>query len=87
MRRDAEVFYRNEEGKTEEPCYFELELGTPEGEPMELTLPDGMQVKLKGFVDRVDRIGPHEYRIIDYKTGNTKKYASAEYFSGGTQLQ
>lgn len=54
---------------------------------MELTLPDGMQVKLKGFVDRVDRIGPHEYRIIDYKTGNMKKYASAEYFRGGTQLQ
>lgn len=87
IRRDAEVFYRNEEGKTEQPCYFELELGTAEGEPMELTLPDGMQVKLKGFVDRVDRIGPHEYRIIDYKTGNMKKYASAEYFSGGTQLQ
>lgn len=87
IRRDAEVFYMNEEGKTEQPCYFELELGTSEGEPMELTLPGGIQMRLKGFVDRVDRIGPHEYRIIDYKTGNTKRYASSGYFSGGTQLQ
>lgn len=35
-----------------------------------VTLPDkqGTTVKLKGFIDRVDRIGDHT-RIIDYKTG------------------
>ncbi|MUT65660.1 PD-(D/E)XK nuclease family protein [Paenibacillus sp. NEAU-GSW1] len=87
IRRDAEIFYRNETGKTDQPCLFELELTTNGGEPMEIELPGGIRFKLKGFVDRVDRIGPHEYRIIDYKTGNPSKYKSLDYFSGGTQLQ
>lgn len=87
IRRDAEVFYLHEVGRTDQPCFFELELAAQDGEPMEIQLPGGKQFKLKGFVDRVDRIGPHEYRIIDYKTGSTSKYKAAAYFSGGTQLQ
>ncbi len=82
-----EIFYLQEDGRTDQPCFFELELATHDGEPMEIHLPGGIHFKLKGFVDRVDRIGPHEYRIIDYKTGSTSKYKAAEYFSGGTQLQ
>jgi len=87
IRRDVEIFYQNEVGKTDQPCFFELELATHDGEPMEIHLSNGIRFKLKGFVDRVDRIGPHEYRIIDYKTGSTSKYKASEYFSGGTQLQ
>ncbi|MGO4376309.1 PD-(D/E)XK nuclease family protein, partial [Paenibacillus sp. MCAF20] len=87
IRRDVEIFYHNEVGKTDQPCFFELELATHDGEPMEIHLSGGIRFKLKGFVDRVDRIGPHEYRIIDYKTGSTSKYKALEYFSGGTQLQ
>lgn len=87
IRRDADIFYRNEARKTDQPCFFELELAGSDGEPMELALPGGIRIKLKGFVDRVDRIGPNQYRIIDYKTGSPKKYASSGYFSGGTQLQ
>lgn len=87
IRRDVHIFYRNEVGKTDQPCFFELELTTNDGEPMELELPGGIKIRLKGFVDRVDRIGPHQYRIIDYKTGSTRKYKPSEYFSGGTQLQ
>lgn len=87
IRRDVEIFYLQEDGRTDQPCFFELELATHDGEPMEIHLPGGIHFKLKGFVDRVDRIGPHEYRIIDYKTGSTSKYKAAEYFSGGTQLQ
>jgi ATP-dependent helicase/nuclease subunit B len=87
IRRDVEIFYLHEVGKTDQPCFFELELAAHDGEPMEIHLPGGIQFKLKGFVDRVDRIGAHEYRIIDYKTGSTSKYKAADYFSGGTQLQ
>ncbi len=54
---------------------------------MEIQLLGGIRIKLKGFVDRVDRIGHNEYRIIYYKTGSTSKYKPSEYFSGGTQLQ
>ncbi|GAA5222248.1 PD-(D/E)XK nuclease family protein [Membranihabitans marinus] len=32
---------------------------------------DDIQVKLKGFIDRVDTMGKNTYRIIDYKTGNS----------------
>jgi ATP-dependent helicase/nuclease subunit B len=87
IRLDAEIFYRKELGKTDQPIYFELELMTQDGEPMEIELSGGIRFKLKGFVDRVDRIGPHEYRIIDYKTGSPSKYKPSEYFCGGTQLQ
>lgn len=87
IRRDAEVFYRSEIGRTEQPCFFELELTTQDGGPIEVRLSDSLRIKLNGFVDRVDRVGPHEYRIIDYKTGGTNKYKASEYFSGGTQLQ
>ncbi len=87
IRRDAVIFYLHEVGRTDQPAFFELELSTQNGEPMEIHLPGGIHLKLKGFVDRVDRIGPHEYRIIDYKTGGTSKYKASEYFSGGTQLQ
>lgn len=87
IRRDAEVFYRSEVDKTDQPCLFELELTTHNGEPMEVLLSSGIRIYLKGFVDRVDRIGPHEYRIIDYKTGSTSKYKDSDYFCGGTQLQ
>ncbi|WP_138494061.1 PD-(D/E)XK nuclease family protein [Paenibacillus pinistramenti] len=87
LRRDVDIFYRHEVLKTDQPYLFELELAAPNGEPMELQLPGGIRFRLKGFVDRVDRIGPHEYRIIDYKTGSTSKYKESEYFSGGSQLQ
>lgn len=87
IRRDVEIFYLNEVDKTDQPCFFELELSTHNGEAMEIYLSSDIRVKLKGFVDRVDRTGPHEYCIIDYKTGSTSKYKVTEYFSGGTQLQ
>lgn len=34
-------------------------------------LPSGQKVRIKGFIDRVDRVG-NSIRIIDYKTGNDK---------------
>ncbi|MDD9271466.1 PD-(D/E)XK nuclease family protein [Paenibacillus sp. GCM10023248] len=87
IRRDMEIFYLHEVGRTDQPCFFELELEAQDGEPIGIDLPGGIHFKLKGFVDRVDRIGPHEYRIIDYKTGSTSKYKAAAYFCGGTQMQ
>ncbi|WP_214630772.1 PD-(D/E)XK nuclease family protein [Paenibacillus agaridevorans] len=87
LRRDADVFYHVESVNADQPLFFELELKTEAGEPMEVELANGMRIRLKGFIDRIDRIGPHEYRIIDYKTGSPAKFKLSEYFSGGTQLQ
>ena len=29
---------------------------------------------VRGYIDRVDRVGPGEYRVIDYKTSKNEKY-------------
>ncbi|WP_461479573.1 PD-(D/E)XK nuclease family protein [Paenibacillus sp. PvR148] len=86
IRRDVEWFLQEETAKTALPRYFEQELSL-NGEPLEIVLEDGSSVLLRGFVDRIDQIAPHQYRIIDYKTGSPSKYREHEYFAGGTQLQ
>lgn len=86
IRQDVEWFYNEELTKTTRPLHFEQEL-TIDGEPMQLKLTDGTFLTIKGFIDRIDQIGPHSYRIIDYKTGSPGKYRDNAYFAGGTQLQ
>ncbi|MGQ7890685.1 PD-(D/E)XK nuclease family protein [Paenibacillus sp. WC2504] len=86
IRQDVEWFYNEELTKTTRPLYFEQDL-TIDGEPMTLKLTDGSSLTLKGFIDRIDQIGPNAYRIIDYKTGSPGKYRDNAYFAGGTQLQ
>jgi RecB family exonuclease len=54
---------------------------------MEVRLGEELSLRLKGFVDRIDETAPHEYRIIDYKTGSSGKYKDNAFFAGGTQLQ
>ena len=34
---------------------------------------DGNSI-VRGYIDRVDRIGPGEYRVLDYKTSKNEKY-------------
>ena len=86
IRQDVEWFYNEELTKTTRPLYFEQDL-TIDGEPMQLKLTDGSFLTIKGFIDRIDQIGPHSYRIIDYKTGSPGKYRDNAYLAGGTQLQ
>jgi len=52
--------------------------------PVELPLPGGELLKLKGRLDRVDRCG-ERVRVIDYKTGNVRM--DDEDLEGGTALQ
>ncbi|MFC5648603.1 PD-(D/E)XK nuclease family protein [Paenibacillus solisilvae] len=86
LREDIEVFYRRELGCRDRPILFEQELSIG-GEPLLVYLEQGLQIRIKGFVDRIDQVGPHLYRILDYKTGNPNKYRDNEYFSSATQLQ
>ncbi len=44
-------------------------------------------LRISGVIDRVDRVGPGRYRVIDYKTGGPRKYEAAERFGLGTVLQ
>lgn len=86
IRRDAAVFYRSEQGRAGRPKFFELEL-QQDGEPMPVVLASGRTIRTRGFIDRIDEIAPHRYKIYDYKTGNPRKYDENGYFAGGRQLQ
>lgn len=83
---DVRIFYANEQKRGTKPVLTELRLHG-ESEPLILLLGDGRTMPIKGFVDRIDEIAPHRYKIYDYKTGNPNKYGGNECFSGGTQLQ
>lgn len=86
LRKDVKVFYQSEQSRSSIPKYLELELHKETG-LFRLELSEELTLPIKGFVDRVDEITPHRYKIIDYKSGGTRKYKVNEFFSGGTQLQ
>jgi ATP-dependent helicase/nuclease subunit B len=64
------------------PLAFEKEIA---GET--IPLGEGRSFRLRGFIDRVDRIRPGAYRIIDYKTGSPAPYESLVHFGRGRTLQ
>ena len=73
------------------PVLFELPIGF-DGEVAlnapRIPLPDGREVKLRGFIDRVDAYvedGKVYVRVVDYKTG--KKVFSEEDLAQGINLQ
>ncbi|GAG10866.1 unnamed protein product, partial [marine sediment metagenome] len=47
----------------------------------------GFPLMLRGRIDRVDSLGEHKYRIIDYKTGGYSHFGKMRYFGGGRILQ
>jgi RecB family exonuclease len=100
LRRTAEIFLREEEIHCREsrPAWFELALGIeseePGGpldcaEPVEVRLPNGGKIRVRGRIDRVDRAGESDDRfsIWDYKTGGTWGYRRDDPFRGGRHVQ
>ncbi|WP_309118303.1 PD-(D/E)XK nuclease family protein [Paenibacillus sp.] len=86
VRKDVAVFWRMESRRESKPRWFELELHKDE-EAFALELADGFRLSLRGYVDRIDEVGEHRYKIIDYKTGQPKYYDEGAFFAGGTQIQ
>ncbi|WP_077617426.1 PD-(D/E)XK nuclease family protein [Bacillus sinesaloumensis] len=82
----CETFLRIEEENSAagEPLYFEYSFG--EDSPAVIELPSG-NVRVRGIIDRVDRLPDGTYHIIDYKTGSSWGYKTKEFFKGGRQLQ
>ncbi len=93
----AQVFLKVEEEhcKNCSPLFFELAFGmneqTPVGpgmkEPVQIPLGNGKSFSLRGRIDRVDKVGGHDYDIWDYKTGSTYGYPDNGCFSKGKALQ
>ena len=80
-----------------DPVAFEVAFGRTvedsEGEPLAseapLVLPLGekRRMQLHGQIDRINRLGPGEYEVVDYKTGSYWAPNWKGEFAGGTRLQ
>jgi len=98
LHRSLGVFLREEDHVPAPgpgvPEYFEISFGMkddPGGsspEPVEVALPGGRSVLLRGRIDRIDRLAqPGAWAVWDYKTGKAKDFKAAKYTAGGSQLQ
>ena len=57
------------------PLAAELAFGLPGGGPaVDLPLPDGRVVRIRGKADRIDRTADGALLVVDYKTGGHSKY-------------
>jgi len=90
-----DVFLVSEEklGARVEPLMFEVvfgiegEKGMGMEEPVEVALSSEDSFRLRGRIDRIDRVGDGRYRVVDYKTGRYSRYDKLRCFGGGRTLQ
>jgi ATP-dependent helicase/nuclease subunit B len=74
IRRSAQVFLaldRREAGRSV-PVFFEFAFGyeVEDGKsPVVVTVADGSSIRVRGRIDRIDRLPDGRYEIWDYKTG------------------
>ena len=78
------------------PVWLEASIGMPQPEaptaldtpePETFSLPGGDRIRVRGRLDRVDRLGQQEYAITDYKTGSSWGYSHGDPFSAGRRVQ
>ena len=100
LLRDIELFLAYEavnRADGREPVGFEVGFGLSHGtsdtaeplsraEPVELAL-GARRFRIRGRIDRIDRIGPGHYEVTDYKTGSFFRPAYTGTFNGGRLLQ
>jgi len=90
-----DVFLAAEEklGERVEPLLFEVVFGIEEEEgkgmeePVEVALTPDRSFRLRGRIDRIDRVGGSRYRVIDYKTGRYSQFEKLRCFGRGHTLQ
>ncbi|MCK7479430.1 MAG: PD-(D/E)XK nuclease family protein [Candidatus Moduliflexus flocculans] len=84
IRDSLSIFLAAEENLEEkgEPIEFEMEIAK-----RRIELGRDRSFFLRGTIDRVDRLGPDTYRILDYKTGSAFDYEELVEFGGGQKIQ
>jgi len=101
LRQAARIFLLEEETFCTQsvPMFLEAAVGmSPEGEgtpldtrdPVRITLPGGRAIRVRGKIDRVDRIagdGDPRFAIWDYKTGSSGKYSQEDPLKQGRFVQ
>ena len=56
-------------------------------EPVEIDLGGGLTFRIAGRIDRIDKVGPSEFEVLDYKTGGFWRDDWKGTFNGGRRLQ
>ncbi len=95
LYESLEVFLQAEEGRARpvDPVLFEAGFGLKrhdgEGirEAVEVPVAAGNKMRIGGKIDRVDRVGSHSYRVIDYKSGGFQRYEDIVCFNRGRSIQ
>ncbi len=64
-------------------------LGTPldAPEPAVAALPGGKSIRLRGQIDRVDRLDKRQFALWDYKTGGSSRYTRKRPYHEGRVVQ
>ena len=94
---DVELFLDAEsEDATSTPIGFEVSFGRPleddseplaQAEAVQIDLGRGLTFRIAGRIDRIDKVGPASFEILDYKTGGFWRKDWAGVFNGGRRLQ
>ncbi len=98
LEQAAHIFLVEEEEfrRTSTPVYLEASIGMRPGdpptaldspEPVSLTLDGGLAIRVRGRIDRVDRLPSGHYAIWDYKTGSATIYRKKDPFREGRLVQ
>lgn len=95
LHRSISIFLREESRMSASdqgtPEYFEISFGfgdSKDADPIEIRLPGGKSIRLRGRIDRIDRLANRgAWAVWDYKTGRSTNYESGQYTAGGSQLQ
>jgi ATP-dependent helicase/nuclease subunit B len=84
VRETLDVFLVSESRREEEvePLEFEKRFAG-----VEIPVGRGRTFLLRGVIDRIDRVGPGAYRIVDYKTGSPGPFERLVTFGGGRIIQ
>ena len=90
IRRAAWIFTQHMKSSSFKPHMAEVGFGTPDSllPPIRLKMKDGMQVLLRGVIDRIDLYEDEKsiyLRVVDYKSGSKELDATQLYY--GLQLQ
>lgn len=89
LLEDCRYFIKIEENRTDGflPEYFEMPFGFDKENRLTIELNSGKKISVRGLIDRVDKRGTDEYKIIDYKTGSAYGFGHNEYFNNGRHIQ
>ncbi|MCX6162011.1 MAG: PD-(D/E)XK nuclease family protein [Ignavibacteriae bacterium] len=95
LKEKADIFFEDELNNKNKRLYTELAYGIPKDgrdtlsyskEPIEIDA-NGIRIKFRGSIDRIDETSDNKFVLIDYKTGKEKTFDESKPFAGGSLPQ